>query len=96
MAKPLYQCSFTSELFRVPGAGGWVFAVIPPQHAPSVTLGWGRTPVRVTVEGRSWDTSVWREKSGRTLLPVPKKIRGGKDHGDSVDVALEYSIEYHG
>ena len=52
--------------------------------------------MRATVDGRSWDTSVWREKSGRTVLAVPKKIRGEKDHGDAVDVRLEYSIEYLG
>jgi hypothetical protein len=94
MSKPLYRCSFVSELFRVPGAGGWVFTVVPPEHAPDVTLGWGRTPVHATVDGKSWDTSVWREKTGRTLLAVPKKIRGAKDDEDEVDVALEYSIEY--
>lgn len=94
MSKPRYHCRFASELFRVPGAGGWVFAVVPPEHAPDVTVGWGRTPVRASVDGRAWDTSVWREKSGRTLLAVPKKIRGEKDHADSVDVTLEYSIEY--
>ena len=94
MAPPSHKCSFTSEMFRVPGVGGWVFAVVPQEHAPAVTLGWGRTPVRATVDGRSWDTSVWREKSGRTLLAVPKKIRRGKDHMDTVDVHLEYSIEY--
>ena len=94
MARPNYHCRFTSELFRVPGAGGWVFTVVPAEHAPGVTVGWGRTPVHATVDGRSWSTSVWREKSGRTLLAVPKKIRGEKDHEDLVDVVLEYSIEY--
>jgi hypothetical protein len=94
MARPLYRCRFLSELFRVPGAGGWVFTVVPPEHAPDVTLGWGRTPVHATVDGKSWDTSVWREKTGRTLLAVPKKIRGAKDDEDTVDVALAYSIEY--
>ena len=94
MGKPLYRCRFVSGLFRVPGAGGWVFTVVPPEHAPGVTLGWGRTPVHATVDGKSWDTSVWREKTGRTLLAVPKKIRGAKDDEDVVDVALEYSIEY--
>jgi len=92
--KPIYTCSFASELFRVPGQGGWVFVVVPEGHAPAVTLGWGRTPVRATVDGRSWDTSVWREKSGRTLLAVPKKVRGAKDHDDEVAVELEYSVEY--
>jgi hypothetical protein len=93
---PAYQCSFISELFRVPGDGGWVFAVVPHEHAPGVTVGWGRTPVRATVDGKSWETSVWREKSGRTLLAVPKRIRGTKDHMDSVDVTLEYDVVYRG
>src|SRR5688572_27715570 len=94
MPKPQYRCSFTSELMRFPGQGGWVFAVVPEKFAPTETLGWGRTPVRATVDGHAWDTSVWREKSSRTLLAVPKKIRGEKDHADVVDVELEYSVEY--
>jgi uncharacterized protein DUF1905 len=96
MTKPVYRCTFTSELFRVPGKGGWVFAPVPAEHAPNVSVGWGRTPVRATVDGKSWDTSVWREKSGRTLLAVPGKIRGEKDHMDMVEVRLEYSIVYRG
>lgn len=94
MAPPTYHCAFTSTLFRVPGQGGWVFATVPQEHAPATTLGWGRTPVHATVDGHRWNTSVWREKSGRTLLAVPKKIRGSKDHDDVVHVELEYSIEH--
>ena len=94
MAIPNYEARFESELFRVSGDGGWVFAVVPPEHAPSATLGWGRTPVHATVDGHAWQTSVWREKSGRTLLAVPKRVRGAKDDGDIVGVRLEYSIEY--
>jgi hypothetical protein len=93
-AMPEYTCAFSSELFRVPGDGGWVFAVVPPEHAPTVTVGWGRTPVLATVDGKSWSTSVWRAKSGRTLLAVPKKIRGAKDHLDIVDVELAYDVIY--
>lgn len=92
--KPRYVCEFTSTLSRVPGDGGWVFAAVPEEHAPTVTLGWGRTPVRATVDGHSWDTSVWRERSGRTLLAVPKRIRGAKDDADTVLVSLDYDIEY--
>jgi len=91
---PTYVGEFTSKLFRVPGNGGWVFAPVPKKHAPTVTVGWGRTPVRATVDGASWDTSVWREKSGRTILAVPARIRGTKDHDDTVSVRLEYSVEY--
>ena len=49
-----------------------------------MTHQWGRTPVTATVEGHTWKTSVWREKSGRVLLAVPKKVRGAKGHGDRV------------
>lgn len=94
MSRPTYSAEFVSELIRFPGKGGWTFALVPAEHAPTETHGWGRTPVHATVDGASWDTSVWREKSGRTLLPVPKKIRGDKDHADTVHVRLEYSIEY--
>ena len=73
------RVQFKSKLFRVPGKGGWVFAPIPGRHAPATTHAWGRTPVRATVDGLSWNTSVWRGKDGRTLLAIPKKIRCGKD-----------------
>ena len=78
---------FTAALFRWEG-GGWYFVEVPPDEAPPVTHGWGRTPVRATVDGMSWDTSVWRGKDGRTLLAVPKKIRRGREHGDRVEVEI--------
>jgi len=82
---------FVATLFRHPGPGGWHFAPVPDRFAPPVTHRWGRTPVRATVDGQSWDTSVWKDtKSGRTLLAVPKKIRGAKGDGDTVTIALEF------
>lgn len=72
-----------------------MFAPVPDELAPTVTVGWGRTPVLATVDGHTWETSVWRDKAGRTLLAVPKKIRGVKDHDDVVSVRLEYGIQYH-
>jgi hypothetical protein len=83
---------FSSTLFRIEGKGGWTFAPVPEHLAPSVTEGWGRTPVVATVDGRTWKTSVWRERSGRTLLPVPKAVRGDKDHGQTVEVRLRFSV----
>jgi hypothetical protein len=91
---PKYVCEFASELSRIPGKGGWVFATVPDEHAPMAPRAWGRTPVHATVDGQAWNTSVWREKSGRTVLAVPKDIRGAKDHADTVTVRLEYTIEY--
>ena len=83
--------SFRAKLFREStNSGSWTFLEVPKQFAPPYTLHFGRTPVHATVEGKSWDTSVWTEKSGRIVLPVPKKIRGSKEDGDVVSVTLIY------
>lgn len=80
---------FRSKLIRYPGPGGWTFAPVPERHAPPATHGWGRTPVHASVDGKSWDTSVWRDKAHGTLLPVPKRLLGQKGEGDTVAVELE-------
>ncbi len=84
--------TFTGALFRYPGKGGWHFVPVPDRLAPPVTAGWGRTPVTATVDGVTWETSVWRGKDGRTLLAVPQKIRGAKGEGDKVRVDLRFSL----
>ncbi len=83
---------FTATLFRYSGAGGaWTFAPIPKRLAPPVTRPWGRTPVRATVDGVSWDTSIWRDtKTDRSLLAVPARVRGKKGQGDTVRVAFSF------
>ena len=80
--------TFCAKLFRYPGKGGWTFVPVPERLAPPVTHGWGRTPVRASVDGHECHTSVWRGKDGRTLLAVPKHVRGAKGDGDSVTVRL--------
>jgi hypothetical protein len=90
MVKARYGGSFQAKLFKYPGPGGWYFAPVPPEYAPRVTHGWGRTPVRAVVDGQAWDTSVWRGKDGRTLLAIPKRMRGGKGDGDVVDIEITF------
>ena len=87
-----YGGEFSATLFTHPGTGGWTFTTVPERFAPSVTEGWGRTPVEATVDGTTWKTSVWRERSGRTLLPVPKRVRGAKGHGDRVRVRIAFAV----
>ncbi|MEP6619764.1 MAG: DUF1905 domain-containing protein [bacterium] len=87
-----YRLTFVTTLWKYPGKGGWVFAIVPDEYAPPVTHAWGRTPLRATVDGHVWDTSVWHGKDGRTLLAVPKRVRGSKGDGDQVEVCLEFAI----
>ena len=84
---------FTSKLFRMEGKGAWTFITIPPDMAPPVTGSWGMTPVIVSVDGREWHATVWKDKTQRSLLPVPKKIRRQKSDGDSVEVELRMDRE---
>ncbi len=86
-----YAPEFTTTLWKYPG-GNWVFAKVPDEFAPPVTHGWGRTPVVATVDGHKWKTSVWRGKTGQTLLAVPRKVRGTKGDGDEVLVRLEFNF----
>lgn len=82
---------FVSQLFRYPGKGGWTFAVIPKRYAPPATRPWGRTPATVTIDGQTWDTSVWRDaKTDRALVAVPKARRGNKGHDDAVTVSFTF------
>jgi hypothetical protein len=46
------------------------------------------TPVRAEVDGRPWQTTVWRDAEGQRYLPVPKKVRGGKEAPAMVEVSL--------
>jgi len=85
-----YGGDFRAKIFKYPGKGGWHFVVVPDRLAPPVTHGWGRTPVDATVDGTSWETSVWRGKDGRTLLAIPAKVRGTKGDGDGVKVSIRF------
>jgi Domain of unknown function (DUF1905) len=81
--------TFQTRLVRWTGEAAWVFAPVPDEHAPGTAGPFGRVPVRATVDGRSWPTSVWRDSRAGWLLPVPARIRRGKDDGDVVTVAIE-------
>ena len=85
---------FVTRLRRHPGKGGWTFALIPKRWMPPVTRPWGRTPVRATVDGTEWDSSIWRDsKSDGALLAVPARLRGSKGDGDPVTVEFTYEPE---
>lgn len=87
---PRLHGPFRTTLRRLPGKGGWTYVAVPKKLAPPITRAWGRTPVTATIDGVEWTTSVWRSKDGKGFLPVPKRIRGGKEEGARVTIAFTF------
>jgi hypothetical protein len=86
--EPESEVKFSAPLFRYEGKGGWTFVMVPEAFQPCAVGAWGMTPVLAEVDGRQWQTTVWRDKEGRRYLPVPKKIRGRKEAPAEVAVIL--------
>ena len=79
---------FEATLVRYPGPAAWVVVPLPEEHAPPAAGPFGRTPVIATVDGVRWATSAWRDRDGGWMLPVPARVRRGKDDGDVVTVEV--------
>lgn len=81
------------------GKGSWHFLTIPPEEAVAIRLesaasgvrrGFGSVRVEVSINGVSWRTSVFPQKSGGYILPVKSDVRrrAGIAAGDEVTVSL--------
>jgi len=89
--------SVTAPLWLWSG-GSWHFISIPEEEAVEIRAhsllnrgGFGSVKVAATLNGVSWRTSVFPQKSGGYLLPVKKEIRcrAGIAAGDEVTVELD-------
>ena len=78
--------------------GRWHFVSIPEEEAVEIRAhsllnrgGFGSVKVAATLNGVSWRTSVFPQKSGGYLLPVKKetRCRAGIAAGDEVTVELD-------
>lgn len=81
------------------GQGSWHFLTVPPEQAVEIRAhgfggsrrGFGSVRVEATINGVSWRTSVFPQKSGGYLLPIKADVRrrAGISAGDEVTVELE-------
>ena len=81
------------------GQGSWHFLTIPEGDAVEIRAhsfgnqrrGFGSVRVEATINGVSWRTSVFPQKSGGYILPVKVDVRRGAGiiAGDAVTVELE-------
>jgi hypothetical protein len=79
--------TFTSSLWQHSAPGGWYFVSLPNDlsleirsQSKHLEEGWGRLKVNATVDGLSWNTSIWYDKKlGTYLLPIKAAIRHKKN-----------------
>ncbi len=81
------------------GQGSWHFFTVPEEQALQIRAhsfgterrGFGSVRVEATVNGVSWRTSVFPQKSGGYILPIKAEVRRRGDiaAGDEITVTLE-------
>ena len=82
------------------GKGSWHFLTIPPDDAVEIRLesaasgirrGFGSVCVEATVNGVTWKTSIFPQKSGGYILPIKADVRRRANiaAGDEVTVGLK-------
>jgi len=80
------------------GKGSWHFLTISAGQADEIRAhvfgnrrGFGSARVEATINGVSWRTSVFPQKSGGYILPIKAEVRGRAriSAGDDVTCSLE-------
>ena len=79
--------------------GSWHFLTVPADQAVEIRLlakaeprrGFGSVRVAATIQGVTWRTSIFPQKSGGYILPIKKEVRrkAGIGEGDEVRVTLD-------
>jgi hypothetical protein len=98
MAEPATAIWVTAPIWLWSGEGGtWHFITVPAEDAVEFRAeslsrpgGFGSVKVEATINGVTWRTSVFPQKSGGYILPVKAKVRrdAGISAGDTVTVRL--------
>jgi hypothetical protein len=93
------MATVTAPLWLWTGEGGsWHFVTVPEEQAAEFRAeglasrgGFGSVKVEATINGVTWRTSVFPQKSGGYILPVKAKVRrdAGICAGDTVTVRLD-------
>ena len=82
------------------GKGSWHFLTVPPDQAIEIRLaataagprrGFGSVRVAATINGVTWRTSIFPQKSGGYILPIKAEVRAkaGIAAEDEVTVTLD-------
>jgi len=88
------------QLWLWSGEGAsWHFVTVPEELAGEIRAqslarrgGFGSVRVEATINGVSWRTSVFPQKSGGYILPVKKEVRCRADIAAGDDVTFRLSL----
>ncbi len=72
---------------------GWVFAPLPSSLKIEAVHPFGRTLIVATIDNNSWNTSIWTQKDGQSMIAIPKKIRGSLCKGDTVKIKFKFDYD---
>ena len=84
------EYTFSSVLQKL---SSWTVAPLPESLKIEAVSSFGRTPVIATLNNKEWSTSLWTDKEGKTMIAVPKKVRGSLTEGDVVEISFEFDYE---
>ena len=65
---------------------------VPDEARPPALAAFGRTPIRATVLGKTWPTSIFASRTYGGILLMPKKVIGTLGEGVVVHVAFEVDM----
>ncbi|MEV0803273.1 DUF1905 domain-containing protein [Kribbella sp. NPDC050281] len=92
----LLELHFEGEIWEWRGPAPYYFVTVPEDEAAelqevaaAVTYGWGVVPVRATIGGTEWTTSLF-PKDGGYVLPLKDRVRKaeGIGEGDTISVTM--------
>ena len=84
--------NFVAPLWRWPTPKGILMVTVPEEVRPPALAAFGRTPIRATVRGRTWATSIFGSNAHGAILLMPKKTIGPLREGDPVEVSFEVDL----
>jgi len=79
--------TFTSTLIKLQS---WTITPLPKHFIVEAVHPFGRTPVIAVLNAKEWNTSLWTDKVGDTMIAIPKKVRGKLEVGDEVEISFRY------
>ena len=81
------------------GGGNWYFVTVPEEQLGELRAeglaarrGFGSVKVEATINGVTWRTSVFPQKSGGFLLPVKAQVRRGAGIAAGEDVTVKLNL----